>query len=255
MKPFLIVNCVFILLLFSCNKDDSQPEQQDEFETFTSSICDNVIGPKALYWDYAHSLPVPLTEIPSITEFGSQYINSQYPGLGLQLPPNYTATDVIVPQTQTIGVNVLREDRNVLWRYLPTSTFQGQVDVNAIIGFEIDTMTDILEFNGTPDVLCTTTQQSIVGGFFEGTFGARLIEFGNFTALIWVNNLYDSSLGLTFSSISVSLAPTAEYDAIVFDVFLPFSFQLLIIKDEIRDSDADGFPDDQDNFPFDPNRH
>lgn len=67
--------------------------------------------------------------------------------------------------------------------------------------------------------------------------------------------MYEPSLNATFASLSVSVAPTAEFDAVVFDTFLPISFQLLIINDEVRDSDADGYPDQQDQFPFDPTRH
>jgi hypothetical protein len=86
------------------------------------------------------------------------------------------------------------------------------------------------------------------------TFGARLIEFGNFTGLVWVNTVYVASIDAMQVSVSISSAPTTQFDAEVFNTFLPISFQLLVIDDGVRDSDLDGTPDNQDNFPFDPNR-
>ena len=60
------------------------------------------------------------------------------------MPQGYTATEVLIQQTATLGVNVVRDDNNVVWRYVPTSTFQGNVDVNDILAFEINTMFSIL---------------------------------------------------------------------------------------------------------------
>ena len=86
------------------------------------------------------------------------------------------------------------------------------------------------------------------------TFGARLIEFGSFTGLVWVNTVYVPSINSMQVSVSISSAPTAQFNEEVFNLFLPISFQLLVIDDGVRDSDLDGTPDNQDNFPFDPNR-
>ena len=256
MKQVTILSFLLSILVVSCRKDDNNnTNQANNFQNFNSQICNTVTGPTALYWDYAHGLPVPLTQIPTISNPGAQFIHSQYPGLGFTMPQGYTATEVLIQQTATLGVNVVRDDNNVVWRYVPTSTFQGNVDVNDILAFEINTMFSILGFNGTPQVLCTTTQTGTIGGSFQNTFGARLLRFGNFTALVWANSMYEPSLNATFASLSVSVAPTAEFDAVVFDTFLPISFQLLIINDEVRDSDADGYPDQQDQFPFDPTRH
>lgn len=249
---------IFITALFftSCNQDDDvvnlTPQQQAE--NFTSQICNNVTGVPALYWDYAHGLPTGLTQIPTIVNPGQQFIHSQYPGLGFTMPQGYTANEVLIPELQALGVNVLRNDNQVLWRYLPSLSFQGNVSVNDIIAFEINTALDFVGFNGAPQVLCTTTQSGTIGGSFQNTFGARLIQFGNFTALVWVNTLFEPSLNVTFCSLSVSLAPSDEFSNVVFETYLPISFQLLIISDGVRDSDADGVPDNQDNFPFDPTR-
>ncbi len=254
MKRFSLFALSVLFVFTSCKKDDNNTPQ-DNIANFNSQICANVSGASALYWDYAHGLPTGLTQIPTIANPGQQFIHSQYPGLGFTMPQGYSATEVLIPEVQALGVNVLRNDNNTLWRYIPSLSLQGNVGVNDILALEINTMFDILGFNGTPNVLCTTTQTGTIGGGFQNTFGARFLQFGNFRALVWVNTLFEPSLNVTFASISVSFAPTNEFDAVVFETFLPISWQLLIIKDEVRDSDADGFPDNQDNFPFDPTRH
>ncbi|MAO09198.1 MAG: hypothetical protein CL596_10850 [Alteromonas sp.] len=250
---------LFIWLLLglfnsSCNKDDNN-NSQDSTNNFNSQICNTISGASAVYWDYAHGLPTGLTQIPTISNPGGQFIHSQYPGLGFTYPAGYTATEILIPEVQALGVNVLRNDNNALWRYIPSITLQGNVGVNSIIASEINAMFSQLNFNGTPNVLCTTTQTGSIGGGFQNTFGARFIQFGTFRALVWVNTIYEPSLNVTFASLSVSYATTNEFDNEVLNTFLPISFQLLIISDGVRDSDADGFPDNQDNFPFDPTRH
>ncbi|MEZ4858408.1 MAG: hypothetical protein R2781_06315 [Flavobacteriaceae bacterium] len=251
--PYLFFTAISFLFI-SCSKDSSN-NQQDNITSFNSQICANVTGATALYWDYAHGLPTGLTQIPTLANPGQQFIHSQYPGLGFIMPQGFSATEITIPQVQALGVNVLRNDTNVLWRYIPSLSLQGNIGVNDIIALEINTMFQTLGFNGTPTVLCTTTQTGSIGGGFQNTFGARLIRFENFTALVWANTLFDPSLGVTFASLSVSFAPTNEFDTEVMQTFLPISFQLLIIDDEVRDSDADGYPDNIDNFPFDPTRH
>ncbi len=66
--------------------------------------------------------------------------------------------------------------------------------------------------------------------------------------------MYDSTLNMTFTSLSLSVAPTVEFGNQVLGTFMPISFQLLYIDNNLRDTDLDGTPDNQDNFPFDPNR-
>ena len=255
MKHLAILSLSVIFLLLSCNKDNNNETPANDFRNFNSQICTNVTGVQALYWDYAHGLPVPLTQIPTLSNPGTQFIHTQYPGLGFTMPAGYSATEITIPQIQALGVNVVRNDNNVVWRYIPSLSLQGNVGVNDVLALEINNMFSVLGFNGSPQVVCTTNETGIIAGTFPSAFGARLLRFGNFTALVWARTMVDTTLNVTFTSISVSVAPTAEFDAVVFETFLPISFQLLFIDNDVRDSDLDGFPDNQDNFPFDPTRH
>ncbi|QNJ97187.1 hypothetical protein [Constantimarinum furrinae] len=243
----------FFVATLSCSKDDGPGTQAEQFANFNSQICNTVQGPDALYWDYAHGLPIPLAEPPLIANPGAQFIHSQYPALGFTMPQGYTATEVLDQQTATIGVNVIRNDNAAVWRYVPTSTFPGPVAINDLMAFEINQIMAFHGFSGNPQVLCTTTKTTNNGDLIT-TFGARLIQFDNTTALVWANSHVSQSLNVTFMAASVSSGPTAEFDALVFETFLPISWQLLVGPERIQDSDLDGVPDEQDNFPFDPNR-
>lgn len=239
--------------LISCSKDSgtTSPDNVSFFSTFNSQICNNVTGAEAAYWDISHGLPVAMPEVPLVANPGQQFVHSLYPLLGFVLPQGFSAFEVTDAQTGTIGVNVFRNDNNVFYRWIPNSQISGQVDVNAIIATEINSMFSFYGFNGTPEVVCTTTSNTS----FEGlpmSFGARLLRFGNMTGQIWVRSTF--AAGGTFFSVSVSVAPTTEYAAQTEKTFLPIAWQLLVGPERIQDSDMDGTPDEQDNFPFDPTR-
>lgn len=252
MKAFkYIIILAVISLVFGCSKDDDSNDQQ-ELQQFISNICPTISGPIAAYWDNSHGLSVPMSQIPTISNPGVQFIHPQYPALGFTMPVGYVAQEITDQQTGTIGVNVFRNDNNVVWRYIPSSPFVGQVQINDIVAFELNQIMQFHGFNGSPEVVCSTTQQSNEFGF-PTTFGARLIRFGNFTALLTVQTHFMPSLGNTFISVTLASGPTTEFDGLVMETYLPLHWQLLVISDDVRDSDLDGTPDNQDAAPFNPN--
>jgi hypothetical protein len=255
MKKIIASLLSIAFICTSCNRDETPetPQQQEPFADFNSEICDRATGIPALYWDYSNARPVPLTEIPTIANPGELFIHSAYPQLGFTLPAGYSATEISSANPPAVGVNVIRDDNQVLWQYAPLISLQGQIPINDIVGSQVNAMFSFHNFNGNFDVICTATRTMEQSGL-QFTFGARLIEFGNFTGLVWVNTVYVASINSMQVSVSISSAPTAEFSDEVFRTFLPISFQLLVIDDGVRDSDLDGTPDNQDNFPFDPDR-
>ena len=256
MKTFKILLVTFMVLsVFACSKDDTgQDDPKNQFADFNSQICQNITGIKALFWDYANGLPTPLAKIPTIKNPGDYFIHSAYPQLGFQLPQGYTAFEVSQAQPPLLGVNVIRNDNRAVWRYVPINSLDGQVTVSNAVASEVNGMFNFYGFNGNFNVLCSETKTTDFGGV-QLVFSARLIEFGEFTGLVYTNLTFSPSINLTQVSSFVAAAPTADFDFEVFNTFLPISFQLLVIDDGVRDSDLDGFPDNEDAFPFDPNRH
>jgi hypothetical protein len=256
MKPIKTFAIILLLnLIFSCSAEDDNGNDNNITVNFRSQICNTVTGATALHWDHVNGILIPLNQIPLLDSFREQFIHSQYPALGFQIPNNYKGIEVFDSQRTTLGVNIIRDDNAVVWRYIASSSFQGAISVTDIMAFEINQMFGFYQFNGNFEVLCTNTRTSNQNGIAT-TFSARLIRFGNFTGTVWVNTQFVQSIGTTFVSSSVASGPTNEYDNLVSDFFLPFSFQLIAGGSSSElDSDLDGFPDNEDNFPFDPTRH
>lgn len=242
--PFLLV-----LFLYACSSDDGG--QNSNIAQAQSKICSNVQGPTAIYWDFAHSIPAPLSQVPIIKDPGQQFVHSLYPALGLTIPKGFTAYEVTDYQTATIGVNVVRNDNLVVFRWVPNTQVPGQVSSTTILANEINNMFAIFGFNGTPDVLCSTNDSSVFEGI-PSQFSARLLQFSNMTAQVWVHSTY--AAGVTFSTLSLTVAPTNEYDQQVMDTFFPINYQLFVGRDGgFVDNDGDGFPAYEDPDDNDPN--
>ena len=249
----IFVLSIFSIILISCSKDKSNQENQEQTVlNYTSQLCNNVVGPKALYWDLSNGLSIPLSEVPVIENVGDQFIHSQLPYLGVQLPVGYHAVEIYDPSSQAIGVNVFRNDNKVVWRYIPTITFQGNTNSTAIIAFEINQIMDFYQTNVTPEVVCTETR-TVPNGTIETHFTAKLINFGNFTATVWVQTMFFADINRTFTSLAVVSGPINEYDTLIMDVYLPLTWQLLVRPDGgEQDSDLDGYPDSVDPEPNNP---
>ncbi len=236
------------ILLFSCSSD-SDNNNNNTLNGFTTELCTNVAGPTAAYYANAHGLPIPLTQIPTIANPGQQFIHSQYPALGFTIPQGYTATE----NPLGIGANVLRNDNQVLWRYVPGLTALSQIPILDIVAGEVNQLFAFYGHTGNFNVVCEQNLTQPQGNFIA-SLSTRILQFGNITALVAVNSYFEPSLGSTFASVTVASGPSNEFDNLVMNVFLPIHWQLLIIDNSVRDSDLDGTPDTQDNFPFDPTR-
>ncbi len=239
-----------LILAMSCSSDDGNNNQNIANR---SSSCNNVIGYTGLYWDFANARPTGLSQVPVIQNPGQQFIHSQLPLLGFVIPQGFTAFEITEPQTATLGVNVLRNDNQVLFRWIPSSSVFQQVASQSVIANEINNLFAFYGFNGTPEVLCSEFKQQVISTI-PMEFNARLLRFNGRIAQVWVITTYTA--GSTFITISVTTAPEAEYEAQVANTFLPINFQMYVNDSgDIVDNDMDGFdilrdPDDNDpNVP------
>ncbi|MFB2119433.1 hypothetical protein [Parapedobacter sp. 2B3] len=203
---------IMVCLTLSCGKRDNI-SSESQLANMTSQLCPNVRGVRALYWDLNNGVlrgDIP-GGVPTIKNPGGYYINSGYPALGFQMPQGYQAFEL--SGNSTIGVNVLRNDNNVLWRYVTTTLF-GLTNAQQVVQNEVNQMLANL---GNPEfsIVCSDggTQQLAPG--MQTTTATRLVRAGSFTALIAVNVNASPSLGSSFVGIQMTMAPTAEYDAMV----------------------------------------
>lgn len=259
MKAFkYIIFLAVISFLCACsNSDDGSTPNINQFE---SGICNDLVGPKAIYWDGSHNQPTSLAQIPTIANPGQQFIHPQYPALGFIMPQGYVAQEITDQQTGTIGVNVFRVDANntsnVVWRYIPSSPFVGEASIADIINAEIAQVKAFHQVPVSQIGVIDCDEDFVSNEFgFPTSFSSRLIRYGNgnFTAQVIVQAHFMPSLGNTFISVTLAAGPTAEFDNLIMDTFLPLHWQLLVISDDVRDSDLDGTPDNQDAAPFNPN--
>ncbi len=249
-NKYVMIGLVLSIFLFSCSKDEAGTTTE-QVQQVTSQVCANVNGFEAIYWDFAHSILVPLTEVPLIKNPGQQFIHSLHPLIGFTIPQGFSGFEITEPQTATLGVNVIRNDNAVVFRWIPNTQVAGQISATNLIADEINGMFDFYGFNGTPDVVCTTTANSTFEGI-PSQFTARLLRFGGITAQIWVRSTFIA--GGTFSAVSITAAPTAEYNTQVIETFLPINFQLFVGGDGgFVDNDGDGVPANED--PDDNNRN
>ena len=249
---------LFLIVCIGCSTDDASLRDQ-QLSSRVSTTCQNqnVTGLTGLYWDitngdlnaFGQIQPVP----PVIQNPGDLYIHSQQPILSFTIPQGFSAFEATEPSA--VGVNILRNDNQVLYRWVPLITaFQPLVPTQAIIEQEINTMLSFYNFQGQPEVLCSATRQNT--NVFPQEFNARLLRFNGMIAQVWVLGTYIEGVGSSNFAISISVAPEEEFGTQVQETFLPFIFQLYVRPDgEFIDNDNDGVdvlidPDDTDpNVP------
>ena len=253
LKLFFI-NIITILFISSCSSDDNN--EANQVANATSQICPEIIGPTAIYWDVLNGFPATqLTQIPTIQNLGGFFAHSTFPGLGFSFPVGYSANEINPGQSNLVGVNVTRDDNRAIWRNILGLSLSGNFMASDLIESEIN---DLLGFLGVPNtnftVICSEDTFDPNNGIGQLSFSSRLIQFDEFTSEIALRVQFSPAINMSFLSLFTSASPTVEFDASVLDVFLPIYFQLLVVDEDVRDSDLDGTPDNQDNFPFDPTR-
>lgn len=245
-----------LLLLSSCSNDGNTGTNANDLQAVQAQFCADFQGPAAAYWNMANGVFLPLPEFPIIQNPGGRITNEQQPLLSLSYPQGYRGFQIIDPQTATLGLDILRNDNAVFFRWIPVSTSFGVTDFDQIIAREINTMFAVLGYdpnNGFEAECRRNVNQPFESLLFN--FNARLLRFGDFTAIVWVRSVVVPGLNSVNSAIQISAAPTAEFDARTLDTFLPFNFQLHVRPDGggFVDNDGDGTPAHLDPDDNDPN--
>ena len=253
--PFTYFFFVFCTFFFgSCSSDDAS-DSDNQLNGVRAEFCNNYVGPAAAYWNMANGIFVPLNQVPIIANPGGRVSFAEQPLLSLEYPQGYQGTGVRDSQGFPIGIDILRNDSKAYFRWIPNVSFLGITDFDQVLAPQINLMFTTLGYdagNGFTPICSRNETQN-----FEGlgvNFNGRVIEFGEFTGIVWVRSVVVPGLGTVNSAIQISAAPTAEFDNRTLDTFLPFNFQLLVRSDGggFIDNDMDGTPahlDPDDNDP------
>ncbi len=246
---------VFVLL-GSCGSDeDGGPES--ELQNIDGVFCNqDYSGPAAAYWNMANGQFIPLSQVPMINSRGGEVsFPFEQPTLRLEYPQGYTGEGIRDSQNFPIGIDINRLDGRVFFRWIPNISLFGITDFDQIITQEINTMFAEVGYNPNNgfEAVCGRNESQDFEGLLVN-FNGRVIEFGEFTGIVWVRSVVVPGLGTVNSAIQTSVAPTAEFNARTLDTFLPFNFQLLVRPDGggFIDNDGDGSPahlDPDDNDP------
>ena len=240
--------------LLSCSKDGGEaPEQQAA--NATSEICQNVTGIEAIYWDLSNGVlrgDIP-GGIPTVKNPGDYYIHSGYPALGFQMPAGYQAFEISDASSQAIGVDVVRNDNKVVWRYL-TFTSAGIVQPQQILNQQVNIFVDALGNANDAQAICENSFSQPITSSMINSGASVMLRSGTSTLVVKASSLMSQDLNTSFISIEVSAGPTAEFAMLALDTYLAITWQLLYIDNDIRDTDLDGTPDVNDNFPYDPTK-
>lgn len=249
LNRFLLIILFSIFFTFGCSDNSTNPAAN-----LQSEICTNASGIEALYWDVMNGIPrgdIP-GGVPTINTPGGTYSHPGVPLLGFQYPAGYT------PQTDTtpnaIGVNVIRNDGQSLWRRSQLAIL-NPVRVRDVLANEINSLLTFFGGNGNNiQVVCVNEGTPPVGQLapgFTAEFSNRFIRFNGISAVITVNVTFTPT-GLTSIVIQKTASPTNQFESEIMNTYLPISYQLLFTGGGERDSDGDGVPDNRDLCPNTP---
>ena len=261
MKTYKLLSslAIIILLVSSCSSNDDNNNANNLVNFTTLDNCPELpVGPTSAYWEYAKGNPIPLNQLPVLQNpqaaFSYSHSNKALPPLTLTPPQGYQAIDYVNPNTNPFGVNIIRNDGAVVWRYVPISTYPANFSDSNILDTEVNNVTNAFGFSGNYNILCEATPIVFNEFGIARVFRARTIEFNNTTALIWIAATYVEGLFTVSVASSVSAGPSSEYANLVTDIFLPLSFQLYPSGGSpLSDRDEDGTPDIFDPEPDNPN--
>lgn len=253
---FGLSSILLLLVLGGCGSDDSS-DPGSELQGIEGMFCqENYSGPAAAYWNMANGIFIPLNQVPMIQSMGGAISIPNQPLLSLRYPQGYIGEQVPDSQNLPVGVDIKRLDERVFFRWIPNLSFVGITDFDQIIAQEINTMFAEVGYNPGNGFrpVCSRNESSPFESLLVN-FNGRVIEFGEFTGMVWVRSVVVPGLGTVNSAIQTSVAPTAEFDARALDTFLPFNFQLLVRPDGggFIDNDGDGTPSHLDPDDNDPN--
>jgi hypothetical protein len=243
---------VLLFAFVSCNNEEEQ--LGPNINNVASQLCNNIQGAEGLYWDLSNGLPrtdLPGFMPPTVKQFGGSFLHPDFPPMSFEFPAGYS-TETLRGQ-QTAGVNLVRQDQQVVWRWL-TTLANGFPSARQLRQEEIGRM---LQFFGVDasnlQLICLNEGQTSPVAGINIRRSVSLVRAGQFTALVSAEVTHVEGLPTSSVTFRMSAGPTAEYAQLVFDTFLAIEFQMLYRPEGgLIDSDEDGVADPFDREPNNP---
>lgn len=201
-KPIAFIIILFVL---SCSKDDNDVNPADALAGVSSQICTNISGVEGLYWDISNGIlrgDIP-GGFPVVKNPGGNFVHSAYPPLGFTYPVGYAPTEISQASTQSIGVNLLRNDNRALWRY-QNVTFFGNTNSNQVLQVEMNQLLNFLGNPGNVQTVCANSGTKQLVHTLQTTYASALVRMGEFTALFVmnVNFAFNSGTSIIFKQVT-----------------------------------------------------
>ena len=207
-------------------------------------------------WDYYNGVLIAENGWPPpLPTMGSTYGSDSWPALGFTYPPGWTPTSL--DSSSVLGVNLLRDDQQAMWRYV-YATVNGAPDPQAIQTSELDAARAAFNLPEPYQTVCSTdaTVELSPGTGIVTHVRNVLARSEQHSILLTISVTPFPSLPSSGVYLRHMLAPTAEFPERLYDTFMAIDWQFLVSDSTSAvDSDNDGWLDQFDEFPFDPDRH
>lgn len=239
----------WIGLLAACSGGDGNIDNR------TSELCDDVVGMEALAWDYYNGVIVTDAVLPPPFPVGATYSHTDFPLLGFSYPPGWTPFELRDLGVQ--GVNLIRDDDTAIWRYVSVFV-DGEPTAGDVVDAEVIALRDYFGLTGPGEVVCRlqASGEWSPGSGILGEQNNVLIRIEDQSLILNTAVTIVPSLPQRNVFVRMVSAPTAEWPDRLYDTFLAIDWQMLLgDTDGSRDRDGDGWLDQFDDFPDDPNRH
>ena len=217
--------------LAACGSDDPT----EPFAQATSQLCTNVSGLEAVFYDLINGVPrgdLPPTAftIPFNIDFSqSPYSNSTSLLLGFMVPQGWTVSDAVdvsgfaIPGT-VAGADLARADGRAIWRYMLNAQIAGGFTSASIVESEVAAAVNFVGNPSGTTVVCEINAQA-TGILGPESIAARLVRVGDYTIFSRVHVIIIPGTSAFYSGFT-SVAPTAESNALINDIFVPMITQL-----------------------------
>ena len=222
----------------------------------TTDLCPSVVGMEAIAWDYYNGVFVVDQGLPPPIPVGNVYSHSAFPLLGFTYPQGWTPFEYNTYDQK--GVDVVRDDGQGIWRSMFV-TFQNVPAAIDVRDFELQLAADFFGVTQWEEVCRNEGSGELSPGSGLFAFYDNVLVRGNGQSLLIATTVtpfpgfYNGG-----ANIRVMSAPTDEFPDRLYDTFLAIDWQLLVGDPDggiVSDRDGDGWIDELDAAPDDPNKH